>query len=149
MFTGWLAGSSIERYLVRVPAWRKMDILTWAEYVQHSYMGNGFLLYQVEAGCAFLLLLVSCIIIALHRLKFVAWQVFSATFLMAAAIGVTFFTAPVLLNLRELGDDPVLLQEAFDKVHGAGIYRAAAQVLAFVACAWAMGRCFVIRYVRM
>lgn len=149
IFTGWLAGASVDRYIVRVPAWRKMDILTWAEYVQHAYLGNGFLLYQIETGCSFVMLVISCYIIAVHRLRFVALPVYSAMLLTIVAIVITFITAPVMHSLHELNNDAELLQQAFDRVHRVGLYRAMAQILAFIACAWAMGRCFVIRYVRV
>jgi hypothetical protein len=54
-----------------------------------------------------------------------------------------------MFGLKGLNNDPALLQKAFDEVHYWGAYRAVAQILAFCACAWAMGRCFVIRYVRV
>jgi hypothetical protein len=31
-FAGLLAGASADRYLVQVPAWRHLDVMTWAEH---------------------------------------------------------------------------------------------------------------------
>jgi len=147
--TGWLAGVAIEKYLVRVPAWKKVDILLWAEYSRHAFFGSGFIIHQIEAGCSFILLLVSSIIVIRNRLNFVAWQIYVATLLTISGIVFTFVTAPIMFSLPELGNDPVLLQNAFNKVYYWGSYRAVAQILSFCTCAWAMGRCFVIRYVRV
>jgi hypothetical protein len=90
MLSGWLAGVNIERYLVRVPAWRKMDILIWAEYTQHSYHGYGFILYQTEVSCCLVLLVLSAFIVLRHTLKFVAWPVYIALLLTTIAIAFTF-----------------------------------------------------------
>jgi hypothetical protein len=79
----------------------------------------------------------------------VSWPVYIATLLSVTGIIITFFTAPVMFSVPGLGTDSVLLQKAFDKVHYLGAYRAIAQVLGFGACIWAIGRCNVIKYVRV
>lgn len=53
-----------------------------------------------------------------------------------------------MLNLGSLNDDPVLLQQAFDKYHYWGAIRAVFQIVSFFACVLAMGRVFVIKYIK-
>jgi hypothetical protein len=50
--SGLLAGASADRYLVRVPAWRRLDPMTWAEHSRHADLGNGRFWYPILASAA-------------------------------------------------------------------------------------------------
>ena len=134
IFSGLLAGAGVDRYIVHTPAWRHLDIRSWAEFSKHADLGNGLFLYPVEAIGGFIFLLIpSCIIIFKNRFKHVSLWIYSATALALAGLILTFFAAPVMLSLKTIGDDPAVLQQTFDKFHHWGFLRAIAQTLSFLA----------------
>lgn len=149
LLAGWLAGVNVERYLVNVPAWRKVDILAWAEFSKHAYFLNGFLLFQFAAAGSFVLLFISCWTVVKNRFRYISWPLYTATFFAFAGILLTFKAAPVMLNIDQLNNDKDLLKLAFEEYHHWGAIRAIFQVASFFACVLAMGRSFVIKYVRI
>jgi hypothetical protein len=48
-FSGLLAGASADRGLVQIPAWRRFDVMTWAEHSRHADLGNGRFWYPLLA----------------------------------------------------------------------------------------------------
>jgi hypothetical protein len=142
IFTGLLAGENLDRYIIQVPAWHHLNILNWLEYTRRADLGNGLLFYPLEAITGFILLLTSSVIVVIDRnvFKHAAFPVYTATLLAAIGLILTFFAAPILLSLRTMGNNPVLAQEAFDRFHFFGLFRAIAQVLSFFVCVWALGK---------
>ncbi len=145
LFAGWLAGGSIDRYVVQVPAFRHLNIIQWGEYSRHADLGNGLFLYPAEAITPFLLLIISFIIVLMNKqLRSLKLPVSLALLLSTAGLFFTIFAAPVMLGIRTMPNDPVLLQQAFDKFHFWGGLRAIVQVLAFFPALWAFGRIYSI-----
>ena len=143
IISGWLAGSSIDRYFVQFPAFMHINIINWAEYSRHADLVNGLYLYPPEAIIPFLLLLISCIIILMNKqLNSLRLPVLLALLLSATGLFFTIFAAPVMLSVRNMPNDPVLLQEAFDKFHYWSGFRGIVQVLAFFPALWAMVRAY-------
>ena len=60
---GLLADGNIYRYVIEVPAWRYLNITTWAEYSHHADLGNGLFLFPFEAIGGAIPLVVASIII--------------------------------------------------------------------------------------
>ena len=145
LLSGWLAGQSIDRYVIQVPGFRHIDIIQWAEYTRHADLGNGLFLYPTEAVISFLLFIISFIIVIGSK-QFNSLKVpsFLALFLSASGLFFTIFAAPIILGIKSMPNDPILLQQAFDTFHFWGGLRAIVQVLAFFPALWALGRVFGI-----
>ena len=136
LLSGLLAGENIFRYAMEVPAWRHIPIDQWGEYSRHADLGNGVFLLPFEAIASAILLLIASVILTRQKekLQAIALPVHAATLLALIGLVLTFFAAPYMLSLRSLGNDPVLLQQAFDHFHHWGFFRAIAQVLSFCCC---------------
>src|SRR6185437_1220128 len=118
VMSGWLAGVSIDRYIIQFPAFMHLNIMNWAEYSRHADLGNGIYVYPPEAIIPFLALLVSFIIILVSKkLNILLLPVSIALALSTAGLFFTIFAAPVMLGVRDMPNDPVLLQQAFDRFH--------------------------------
>ena len=118
ILSGLLAGADVDRYIVHVPAWRHLDIRTWAEFSKHADLGNGLFLYPVEAIGSFVLLAIASFIMTFRKqLKYIAIPVHVVAILSAIGLIFTFLAAPIMLSLKTIGNDPAVLQHAFDKFH--------------------------------
>jgi hypothetical protein len=144
VITGLLAGGSVDRYVVQVPAWRHLNTLSWAEYTRYAEFGNGLYLYPFEVLGSFILLFTTTSIVLISRQKFqhVAMPVFLATIFATIGLIFTFFSFPVMLSIRALGNNVTAVQNAFDRFHFWGWLRAIAQLLSFFACVWVFTRRF-------
>jgi ABC-type antimicrobial peptide transport system permease subunit len=49
LFSGFLAGANIDRAFVAMPAWQDVSATAWAEFSRHGDLGNGLILYPIEA----------------------------------------------------------------------------------------------------
>jgi hypothetical protein len=61
LFSGALAGGNIDRAFVAMPAWQQIGAVAWADFSRHADLGNGLILYPVEAIGAALLSLIAAI----------------------------------------------------------------------------------------
>jgi len=137
--SGLLAGASVDRYLVQVPAWRYMDVMTWAEHSRHADLGNGRFWYPLLAigatGLSF------GVALAVRRGVLVAsglgLPVSLAAILLFLGLGITLRAAPNLLRLREPKDRDIT-EASLRAFHRWGLGRALFQVLAFPANLWAL-----------
>ena len=116
LLSALLAGETIDRIVVQAPAWRHLNIQMWALYSRHADLGNGAFVYPTEAIGSALLLIWTSIIIMKERviLNLIALPVYLAAAIGLAGLLFTFFAAPWMLSLRTSGDDPAVLQTAFD-----------------------------------
>jgi hypothetical protein len=147
LLSGFLAGENIDRYIVQVPAWRHISILSWAQFVHYADLGNGAFLYPAEAIVSALLLIVAAIV-ALRRkneMLLVIFPVYLSALFALAGLVFTFFAAPYLLNIDKDGNNTSALQQTFDNFHFWGTFRATAQVLSFCFCVWAMATVYGFR----
>ena len=144
IITGLLAGGSVDRYVVQVPAWRHLNVLSWAEYTRYAEFGNGLYLYPFEVLGSFILLFTTTamVLISRQRFQYVALPVFLATIFATIGLVFTFFSFPVMLSVQSNGNNAVTAQHAFDKFHFWGWLRAIAQLLSFFACVWVFTRKF-------
>jgi len=142
ILSGILAGGNVYRYVIEVPAWRHLSIVSWGEYSRYADLGNGLVLFPAEAIGSFILLMISSVMVFKNRgvFKFVSLSIYSATVFALAGLVFTFFAAPIMLSIHTLGNDPEKLQQAFDSFHFWGRLRAGAQILSFCSCVWAMGK---------
>ena len=138
--SGLLAGTNIERLIVQMPAWEQVGVLAWATFSREADLGNGLVLYPLEAiGGA---LLTACAAVAFYldgtAHRSAAIPIYAAVVLVLGGLLATTQAAPNMLSLREIGNDPVALQRAFDGFNRWGMVRAVFQVLAFGANLWAL-----------
>ncbi|MDP4129829.1 MAG: hypothetical protein Q8918_12700 [Bacteroidota bacterium] len=138
ILTGLLAGGSVDRYLVQVPAWRHLSVMNWAAYSRYAEFGNGLYLYPFEVLGSFILLFTITAIVLIHKASFqhIAVPVHLATLFTTIGLVLTFFTFPIIFSVQTMANDETLVQHAFDKFHFWGLLRAVAQLISFIACVW-------------
>jgi hypothetical protein len=139
VLSGLLAGGNVDRAIVAMPAWEQVGAPAWAEFSRHADLGNGLVLYPLEAIGAFLLILLATV--SLYRDRAAKTPVMpplcGAAVLAAAGLLCTLEAAPIMLSVGHLSD-PASLRQAFDGFRFWGDVRGAAQVLAFFATVWAL-----------
>lgn len=135
---GLIAGASVNRYVVEVPAWRHMDVVQWANYSRHADLGNGFYLYPF-LGIGLVIFSVAAAVgyFLDSKPESAKLPVYLTALLAIIGIGLTRLAAPVMLSLRTSGNEPKVLMHAFNSFHYWGTFRAWAQVLAFFTSVWA------------
>ena len=141
---GLLAGETIERIIVQLPAWKKLNIGIWGEFSRHADLGNGLIVYPFEALGSFVCLLTTSIILFAHRRTAhnVVLPVIAATVFSFIGLILTFLAAPVMLSVRNIGNDPAVLNLAFNEFYYWSFFRGIAQILSFAFCIWAVGKTF-------
>lgn len=146
ILAGIVAGGDIFRYFIEVPAWRHLDINDWVQYSRHADLGNGIILFPLEAFSVAVLLIIPGILLMRDKTIHTRARlpIFLAAVFAVAGLLLTFMAAPFMLGLRSAGNEPQVLQYTFDQFHFWGAWRAVVQVLSFFCCIWAMNR-FVSR----
>jgi hypothetical protein len=135
---GLLAGSNFDRALLAMPAWRRLGPTAWTDFSRHADLGNGLILYPVEAIGAALLTIAAAISIHFDDAPALAtWILNVAVVLAIGGLLLTVKAAPIMLGIRET-TDPDKLRRAFDGFHYWGNLRAICQVLAFPALVLAL-----------
>jgi hypothetical protein len=137
--SGLLAGASADRYLVQVPAWRRLDPMVWAEHSRHADMGNGRFWYPLLAFGATGLSVAAAI--GVYRRAVVPRGLAEPVYLAAVAsvlgLTMTVLAAPQLLRLRK-PRDRATTEASFRAFHAWGLIRAVFQILAFPINLWAL-----------
>jgi len=138
-FAGLLAGASADRYLVQVPAWRHLDVMTWAEHSRHADLGNGRFWYPLLAFAATGLSIAAALAVRQHvlvagGLQFPAYLTAIFEFL---GLSITVLAAPNLIRLRR-PQNLTTTARSFRLFHGWGLLRAAFQISAFPVSLWAV-----------
>ena len=132
---GLLAGETFDRLVIGFHAWKYVDITSWANYSRHADLGNGIIVYPIEAIGGSILLLISSIILLRnksdkpHKLSFL--QIHLATLVSLVGLFLTFLAGPFMLSVKHL-NDPDLLQNAFDKFYYWSTFRGIAHILSFI-----------------
>jgi hypothetical protein len=131
--SGSLAGINIDGFVVRFPAWRHLGPGAWANYSRKADLGNGVFLYPFLAiGHT---LLVAAVTIAIHYRGSAEASpaAYTATCFAIVGLLLTAQAAPIMLSLKRTRDDPLALETAFRGFVRWSLFRAVAQVLAFIA----------------
>jgi len=148
VLSGLLAGGGMDRVIVGGPAWHELGAQAWLEYSRHADLGTGLIAYPVEGiGTPILIIatIVSSYVDRKSRSAVVA-PLYGAAFFSIAGLILTIKAAPIMLGLG--GPVPsATLQSDFDAFFMWGLYlRGAADVLAFVALAWALSSAYEPEY---
>lgn len=134
LFSGLLAGSNIDRAIAAMPAWQQVGATAWAEFSRHADLGNGIVLYPLEALGAMLLTLIAAISFHFDKnaARVARMPIYAAVVLAACGLGLTAKAAPIMLGIRSVSD-PAQLQRAFEGFWYWGNLRALCQISTFLA----------------
>jgi hypothetical protein len=123
-----------------MPAWEEVGALAWATYSREADLGNGLILYSLEGIGGAILTIAAAVAFYFDRAapRSAAVPIYAAVVLVVGGLLATTQAAPIMLSLREIGDDPAALQRAFEGFNWWGKVRAVFQVLAFGANLWAL-----------
>lgn len=140
LLNGFLAGGNVDRSFVQMPAWRHVGARGWAAYSRHADLGNGLILYPLEAIGGALLTIAAALTysFAAAAPRSAALPIYLAVALALGGLMATTQAAPKMLSLRRIGDDLGALERAFNGFELWGNIRAAFQILAFAANLWAL-----------
>jgi hypothetical protein len=113
---GLLAGGNVDRTFVAMPAWEHVGAVAWGQFSRHADLGNGLVLYPLEAFGATLLTLAAAISFHFDRVasRNAAVPLYSAALLCIAGLIFTIKAAPLMLGIREV-NEPAALERAFER----------------------------------
>ena len=138
LVNGVLAGLNLDRYIVQVPAFRRMPMEHWAAYARLADLRSGLVWYPLLAATS----LVSILIADWFYITDPGAQapltrpLALATMFVMGGVVTTIGAAPTLLRLRRT--TPTDTGRVFFRFHRWGLVRAACQTLAFPATLWAL-----------
>jgi len=136
---GLLAGGSLDKALVQLPARKRMGIVGFAAFSRANDLGNGLVVYPVAGILAALLSLAAAISAYFQgSTPAQAWPLYVAALLALLHSFTTARAAPNMLSLRKPGDDEALLTQTLDRFAAWHNLRAVLQVLNFVMLVWAL-----------
>lgn len=135
---GLLAGLSLDRSVVALPAWRLVGVEAWATFSRHADLGRGLVLYPLLGLSAPLLTLATAVSFALSNASSsAALPVYLAVVLSVGHVGATARAAPNMARVRQT-DEPGELRNAFARFERWQAIRAVLQLAAFGANVWAL-----------
>lgn len=137
--TGLLAGVSLDKAIVQLPARHRMGIVAFATFSRANDLGNGLIAYPVLGITAALLTILATVVAFLQKTPFQhAWPLYLSALLSVLHSFTTSRAAPNLLRLRQSTNDEALLSEIFDRFTKWHNLRAVLQVLNFLILVWAI-----------
>lgn len=133
LFSGLLAGGNVDRAFVAMPAWHLVGAIPWAEFSRHADLGNGLILYPIEAIGGALLTIAAAIMIHFDRNapRATAVPIYAAALFAVGGLVLTAKAAPTMLGIRGVSE-LVVLQRAFEEFWYWGNLRAICQVSVFL-----------------
>lgn len=137
---GILAGGSLDRSAVQLPAWRRVGAGPWATYSRQADLRTGVVFYPIVGVGAPILSLAAALTFFLGGGE---PSTAALPFVTAAALSIghlltTARAAPNMLRLRSVDDDQDAVQKSLAGFERWQAVRAALQVLAFAANLWAL-----------
>jgi hypothetical protein len=133
LVSGLLAGGNVDRAFVAMPAWQQVGAITWAEFSRHADLGNGLILYPIEAIGGALLTIAAAMIVHFdgNAPRAAAVLIYAAALFAVGGLILTAKAAPTMLGIRGVSD-LVVLQRAFEEFWYWGNLRAICQVSVFL-----------------
>lgn len=139
LVTGLLAGASLDKALVQLPARHRIGPIAFAAFSRANDLGNGLVLYPLFGIASALLTLLAALAAGLSGLTFAnALPLYLAALLAVLHSFTTTRAAPNMLALREPISDEAQLTETFDRFAKWHSIRAILQLLNFVCLVWAV-----------
>src|SRR5262245_35728298 len=110
VLAGLLAGVDFDRAFVAMPAWEKVGAVPWAEFSRRADLGNGLLLYPIEAigSTLFALATAACSRLDPRHVRRAALPLYAAALFAVAGLALTVIAAPIMLGIRDVTDAATL-----------------------------------------
>jgi len=139
LVTGLLAGASLDKAIVQLPARHRMGILEFATFSRANDLGNGLITYPVLGISSALLAILAALAAFLQKTPFQhAWPLYVSALLALLHSVTTSRAAPTMLSLREPINDESRLVETFNRFAKWHNLRAVLQILNFMMLVWAI-----------
>jgi hypothetical protein len=137
---GILAGGSLDRSAVQLPAWRRVGPVPWAVFSREADLGNGLIWYPLPGLGAPLLSIAAALAVRSDRAapRSGAAPAYAAAVLSVGHVLATTRAAPSMLGVRRLGDDADALRGALARFERRQAVRASLQALTFAANLWSL-----------
>ena len=137
--TGLLAGISLDKALVQLPARYRMGVADFAAFSRANDLGNGLVAYPVLGISAAALTILAALVVFVQNTSFEhAWPLYLSALLALLHSVATSRAAPTLLTLRQSISDEARLSEIFNRFAKWHNLRAVLQVLNFMMLVWAL-----------
>jgi hypothetical protein len=136
---GILAGLSLDKVIVQLPARRRIGVAAYAAYARAADLGNGIAFYATAGVCAAVLTLAAFGTAAgLGAPEAVTWLLAAAAILTLAHSAMTGRAAPAMFQIGRAGDDPAALALLLARFARWSAARAAAQTVTLIVMAVAV-----------
>jgi hypothetical protein len=131
--TGLLAGASLDKALVQLPARHRMGTVGFAAFSQANDLGNGLIVYPALGISAALLTIIAALATFLQGTPLAhSWLLYISALLAILHSVTTARAAPNMLSLRHPTSDEARLAETFNRFAKWHNLRAALQLLNFI-----------------
>ena len=138
VLTGLLAGISVDKAIVQLPARHRMGVIAFAAFSRANDLGAGLVLYPVLGIAAALLTILAALVVFLQGTPLAhAWPLYISALLAVLHSIATARAAPNMLSLRQPTDDEAILAGALDRFARWHNVRAVLQLLNFLMLLWA------------
>src|SRR5512136_1536716 len=113
--TGLLAGASLDKALVQLPARHRMGVIGFARFSRVNDLGNGLVVYPVTGIAAALLTIIAALSAFLQGTSLAhAWLIYIAALFAVLHSFTTTRAAPIMLSLRQPTDNEATITEALN-----------------------------------
>jgi hypothetical protein len=136
---GLLAGLSLDKVIVQLPARRQMGAIAYAAYARSADLGNGIAFYAVGVGAAALTLAAFAVAAARGSSGPVTGLLAAAAALSVLHSGATGRAAPTMFKIGRAEDAPAVLGPLLARFARWSAARAALQAAILVTVAIAVG----------
>lgn len=141
LFGGLLAGVTLNRALVELPAWRRLSFLAWAEFTRAESSGFGGVFYPALGLAALLLIIGTAVAYYFDRDKRLGRSapIYASVVVAIAWASVTrFVLVPKLFELKTATDNALELRQIFLSVELGSAINDILHVLTFMLGLWAV-----------
>lgn len=139
-FAGLQAGVTLNRALVQVPAWRRVGMLAWADFMRAENVGLGSAFYPVLGLVAILTTIGTAVAYRFDKDRRLARSIpvyTAAAFAVLWALITRVVLVPQLSGLK-VEDNPLRLQQIFGTVFFGSAVNDVLHVAAFAFSLWAL-----------
>jgi len=137
--TGLLAGISLDKAIVQLPARHRMGVVGFASFSKANDLGNGLIVYPALGSSAALLTLLAALAAFMQGTPLAhIWPLYISALLALLHSVTTARAAPNMLSLRQSPKDESILIETFNRFAKWHNLRAILQLFNFIMLAWAV-----------
>jgi hypothetical protein len=139
VMTGLLAGASLDKSVVQLPARHRMGVVKFAAFSRANDLGNGLIAYPVLGLGSALLTIAAAFVVYWQGASLTeGWSFYVSAFLTLLHTFSTTRAAPHMLSLRQSVNDEKTLTLIFNRFEKWHTLRAVLQALNFITLVWAL-----------